>query len=485
MTDKISQTVMHTAQSHAFEQLSLAQRSTTNLHIDMRIYEKGETIGPEFQKIVAPQTSALVFVDHEPQANFGHTCEYLLYEDKTGKFIKRVSARFPPLDDPKRARTLQPFHEPVRFTENPHLFKPYKPVWRCPIIVPDGARYAILFSGHSNKRHLNDMEFLYRTLVDTYSFDPANISALNFDNSLNTQDGPQATWPGDETPYRIKITGEGTRTGFEAAINNLKGKLKPRDTLLIHCNNHGDSDTPDGGITWVPNTAFLAAFSPTRPYWVPYYHTDFSNKLAELPKFRQLVVMLEQCHAGGFNASILAKSPADATSVASAATEFQNSYITADGNWDPFALDWIAAQAGQYPLYLGKNLSYNPDTDGDGKIQAEEAFNYAYTVRDLRDSPNFNEGSEAGGDIALGQQYRVFLWWCPVLYRELDKYHEKLPPPEYYKGIREIQPELARLTANLDIRSEELRKETQAKVAALVKERFEGKIRTAAEKSVA
>jgi hypothetical protein len=464
MPGKISQRVLQRVQSHAFEHLSFAQRETTNLHIDMRIYGKGETIGPEFQKIVAPQSSILVFADDEPRANFGHTCRYLLYENNTGKFLQEAPARFPPVADAKQAKTLKPFHEPVRLVENPNLFKPYQPFWRCPVIIPEGTRYAILFSGMSNKRHLNDMEFLYRTLVDIYAFDAANIYVLNYDNSLNTQDGVQTNWPGDGTAYRIQVTGQGNRAGFEAAIDDLKGKLKRLDTVLIHCNNHGDSDMVSG--TFVPNTAFLCTYSN----WGTYYHTDFSNKLAELPKFRQLIVMLEQCHSGGFNASILAKSPADATSVASAATEFLNSYVSADGNWDPFARDWIAAQAGHDAF--GGALSYNPDTEGDGKIQAEEAFQYAYTVRDLLDSPNFSESSEAGGDIALGQEYLVWWWWCRILYYELEKYHIKLPPPEYYERLRKIQPQLAKLTDELDKTSEALRKEMQARVEALVKEAF-------------
>ena len=467
MPDKISENILRTVESHAFERLSFAQRETTNLYIDTHVYRRGELIGPEFQKIAALQSSILVFADDEPRANFGHPCRYLLYESETGNFLQERPARFPPVADARQAKTLKTFHEPVRLVENPNLFKPYLPAWRCPIIVPRGTRYAILFSGMSNKRHLNDMEFLYRTLVDIYGFNPAHIYVLNYDGSLNTQDGVQTIWPGDGTAYRIPVTGAGNRAGFEAAVNDLKGKMSRQDTLLIHCNNHGDSDTPDGGITFVPNTAYLCTY----PSWGRYYHTDFSNKLAELPKFWQLIVMLEQCHSGGFNASILAKSPADATSVASAATEFQNSYVTADGNWDPFARDWIAAQSGQTPF--GGALLYNPDTDGDGMIQAEEAFQYAYNVRDLRDTPNFSESSAAGGDIALGQQYLVWWWWCRIWYEELEPYRIKLPPPEYYRRLNKIRPELARMTAGLDKTSDALLKETQASVKALVKKAFE------------
>jgi hypothetical protein len=467
METEINEKILQTVKSHAFERLTYAQRETTNLHIDTHVYKTGEVIGPKFQKVTASKPSILVFADDEPLANFGHTCRYMMYDTKTGNFLHEKIARFPPIAKAKQPITLKAFHEPVRLVENPNLFKPYFPVWRCPIIIPEGTRYAILFSGMSNKRHLNDMEFLYRTLIDIYAFDPAHIYVLNYDGTLNTQNGVQTIWPGDGTPYRISVTGAGNRAGFEAAINDLKGKMKPLDTLLIHCNNHGDSDTPDGGITWVPNTAFLCTY----PSWGVYYHTDFSNKLAELPKFRQLIVMLEQCHSGGFNASIIAKSPADATSVASAATEFKNSYVSADGNWDPFARDWIAAQSDHTPF--GGALSYDPDTDSDGKIQAREAFQYANTVRDLRDTPNFSESSAAGGDIALGQEYLVWRWWCRIWYEELLPYLKKLPRPEYYQRLNKIQPELARMTAALDKMSEALQKETQERVKALVKKTFE------------
>jgi hypothetical protein len=454
--------VLQRVRVHAFNSLSFDKRETTNLHLDEHIYEEGETIGPEFQRIVAKKPSILVFADDNPRANFGHECRYLLYEAKTGAFHNELPARFPPISDVRRPKTLKPFHEPVAFIDSPIRFHWYPPIWRCPIILPEGTRYALLYSGMSNKRHLNDMEFLYRTLIDVYAFDPAHIYVLSYDGTLNTQDGVQTHWPGDGTAYRIKITGQGNQAAFETAINSLKTKMHSLDTLLIHCNNHGDSDTPDGGITWVPGTSFLCTY----PSWGTYHNVDFCNKLAELPKFRQLIVMLEQCHSGGFNAPILAKSPAAATSVASAATEFQNSYVSADGNWDPFARDWVAAQAGHDPF--GAALAFNPDTDGDGKIEAEEAYAYANAVKLAADSPNFSESSEAGGDIGLGQQYRIWYWWCFILYETLEKYRIKLPPIEYNERLRRVQPEFTKLTAELDKTSDQLRREVKAKVESVV-----------------
>ena len=167
-------------------------------------------------------------------ANFAHPCRYLLYDAQSGELDRIVPAVFPPFVKAP-PRTLKPFHEPVQFVKDPRLFRPTIPFFPC-IRRPIGVRYAILYSGMTNKRHLNDMEFLYRVLVDTYSFDPANIYALSYDGTFDTQDGVQNKWPGDNTNYRIQLTGDGTRAGFEGAVDALKARIKRDDLLLIHTN---------------------------------------------------------------------------------------------------------------------------------------------------------------------------------------------------------------------------------------------------------
>jgi hypothetical protein len=211
MATSTEEQVFQRVRVHAFNALSFDKRETTNLHLDEHIYKEGEMIGPEFQRIVAKRPSILVFVDDNPRANFGHECRYLLYDVNTGAFHTGVPARFPPISDVRLPKTLKAFHEPVAFIDSPVRFHWYPPIWRCPIILPEGTRYALLYSGMSNKRHLNDMEFLYRTLIDVYAFDPAHIYALSYDGTLNTQDGVQTHWPGDGTAYRIKITGQGNK----------------------------------------------------------------------------------------------------------------------------------------------------------------------------------------------------------------------------------------------------------------------------------
>jgi peptidase C13-like protein len=442
---------------HAFSTLSLQQRTGSNLYLDERIYESGELIGPRRQQIMARRPSVLVFADDDPMANFAHSCRYLLYDAGSGELDRIVPAVFPPFVKAP-PKTLKPFHQPVQYIRDPILFRPKVPFFPC-LRRPLGVRYAILYSGMSNKRHLNDMEFLYRVLVDTYAFSPGNIYALSYDGTRNTQDGVQTKWPGDNSAYRIQLTGDGTRAAFEQAIDDLKGRIKRDDLLLIHTNNHG-------GYDGMPGTANLCTY----PNWDAYYANDFANKLAELPTFRKLIVMMEQCHAGGFNNPIITKSTADATSVASAATEPNNSYVTADGNWDPFARDWIAAQAGCDPF--GTALSFDPDTDHDGRISAFEAYHYADVVQDPRDTPNFSQSSAAGGQIAVGQEYSTVPWWCRIVAVDLRPWLRRIPPEELYARLHRLQPALERIAQGLDTRTQALEKQFAPRVQAVLEKEF-------------
>ena len=455
--------VLVRVRTHAFRSLSPQQLETTNLYLDEKVYAKGARLGPEFQKVVVPKPSLLVFADDHPTANFGHDCRYLLYDPATGDLHAEIPARFPPFLD-QHDSTVTPFHEPVQLAANPDIFRVW-PILRCPLLRPDGNRYAILYSGMSNLRHLNDLEFCYRMLLDRYGFDPKKIYVLNYDGTLNTQDGVPGLWPGDNTAYRIKVTAAGDRAAFQAAFNDLKGKIGGDDLLFIHTNNHGDNFG-------------AGSFLCTYPGYGTYMATDFCTDLKVLPKFKSMTVMMEQCNSGGFNAPVLAASPATNSSIASAAISTQSSYASPDGNWDSFARDWIAAQIGHQPN--GGALALNPDTNMDGAIEATEAFNYALAVQNPSDSPNYNQSSAAGGAVTLNQKYVLWWWWCWIILPVLEKYYPTFPPqppdPEFYAKVAQITPELQQLLVPaFDKTLVDMRRQLAPKVEAAVKAAFESR----------
>jgi hypothetical protein len=405
-------------QDDARLRLAFERPEPSNLYIETEVLRRGHTIEAQHQKIEIERDTVVVFADDEPLANWGHECRYLLYEPENGELYKTVTAQFPPSLTEER-ETFKLFHEPVKFARPEILWPVGWPWWRWPRRFP-GEGYAVLFSGASNNRHTNDLEFLYRVLVNDYGWDEDNIYVLNYDGSIEYSGGPHpvGNWPGDGTAYQMTVNGQGTKSEFENVIDELKGRIGPHDRLLIHTNNHGGRDTD----------SYLCTYSGPS-----YYPDDFAAKLSELPNFGCLIVMMEQCYAGGFNQRIIDNSPATNTSVASAAIATNTSIGGA--NFDPFARDWIAAMHKAGPD--GSSLSSNPDTNADGRVTSKEAYNYANLVHHPHDTPNYSESSTAGGRCRLGTSW----WLWPYLYLYLERYWKR-PWPEALDRLDEIQPEL-------------------------------------------
>jgi hypothetical protein len=453
MLPDIPEQIAEKIRSHAFRHIAERQQKSTNLSLDSRIYKEGERIGPRHQGIHAEGPTVVVFADDNPLANFGHDCRYLLYHPHTGEFLKEVPARFPPslVQSPNR---LTHFFEPVKFRK-PLPYWYFPPIYFCPRLIPEGNRYAILYAGLTQGRHLNDLEFAYRTLINVYGFSAENIYVLNYDGTRKVWDMTLGNWPGNNTAYTIKVTGKGTRSAFQAAFSDLAGKLQPEDLLFIHTNNHGDFD-------YNQNDSFLCGWvnDVTNPPpnsdgdFTYYYASEFASDLSVLPSYRALVVMMEQCNSGGFNTPILNSSTATNTSVSAAANASVSSYGSADGNWDIFAYEWMAAMNGSYPD--GSALASNPDTNHDGVVDTHEAYNYA-VANDSSDTPQFNASANGAG-LTLDQQY-VYAWlWCWILWPIFYPiYRETFPPitfppmpnpPDpapYYTLLNSVLPEIQNL----------------------------------------
>lgn len=415
MAREVDSGILEQIKLHAVQLLRPAQAQRTNLSVRREIIESGEQIGPGNQRIAVDEPTLVVFADDDPLANWGHACRYLLYDPQSGAFRREIRARLP-------IGGLEPFYTPVQL---PDTLIPSNAFWpprrfRCPIIIPDGNRYALLFSGFTMQRHLNDLEFCYRTLKDIYAIPPENIICLSFDGTLTvvnddwtgTSAAP-AVWPGDGTPYQIVINGQGTLAGMQGAFSTLAGKLAPNDLLFIHTNNHGDNINDGLGSYFGYPGAFPAGASVYwGGEWVNLYASTFAELLGTLPGYRALIVMMEQCNSGGFSADVLSSSTAAATSFAAAALAAESSYPASylGAAWDAFAYQWIAAMAGHYPN--GTPLVSNPDTDGSFIVDVSDAFNYANANDTVGDTPNTSSAGTGADQLVLAEEY-IFIWfWC-------------------------------------------------------------------------
>jgi hypothetical protein len=444
---------LNSIKSSVVTRQSWTANRSTNLHIDSRVLKSGKVILAYKQRIPLERDTIMVFADDAPRYNWAHPCRYLLHDAENGELYQEVKAQFPPYMMTDLPKTFEVFHQPVRVSDA-ELYYPILPPLRCPIRWGKGQRYAVLFSGASNNRHTNDLEFLYRTLRDIYGFPSNNIYVLNYDGMVNYSGNPTPVinWPGDGTAYRMPVNGQGTKADLDTVLDTLKSKLKADDLLLIHTNNHGGHNGTESYLCTYSGPDYLAS--------------DFAAKLSTLPKYDCLMVMMEQCHSGGFNAPILAQSTATNTSVSSACEELLNSIGGAQ--FDPFARDWIAAMTGNTPY--GGVLASNPDTNGSGKVSAHEAHNYAEVVKDPYDTPVYNESSVAAGNSHLGQRY-WYIWpiYCRLLVEILYPYYIRKPIPEFYETLHgKMVPQLQSIEAKLARTSRSQEKELSEAITKIV-----------------
>ena len=410
---------------------------------------------PPRKGITLRRNTIMVFADDAPTFNWGHPCRYLLYDAKTGEPYDEVADEFPPylVNTPS---SFVGFHLPVRIDGIETLW-PIKPQLRCPYKFPAGQRYAILFSGVSNNRHVNDLEFLYRTLRHQYGFKAANITCLNHDGTLNYNGAPHpvGNWPGDNTPYQMPVNGAGTKAALDQALDALKAKLKPDDLLLIHTNGHSGHAGP--------GQSYLVTFSGP-----PCYAADLGAKLATLPPHYALMAVYQQCYAGGFNAPTIANSKAQYTTAASSCLEQNGSSMGV--LFDPFICHWVSAMAGH--TQTGTALAFDPDLNHNGRVAAHEAFNYADVLHDVYDSPVFSQNVAAAGDTFLGQRYVWWWWWwCPLIIKWAEPIYMKKPISEFYVQWNEkLGPLLAPLADELERAEAVQRKDVEAKLKKAVEE---------------
>lgn len=365
----------------------------TNLYVNVEEIPANQRIIAGPQVLSIPRRTAFVLADLAPQYNWGHPCQHMLFDADTGELYESVEAQFPPVEyyvNREKFESIAAPVKPINVVGDRILRAGPIPALTNALTNARGNRYAILFSGMSDNRHVNDLEFLYRTLIDIYGFNTANIQVLNENGALHYAgaSSPVGNWPGDNTSYRMPVHGQGSATGIRDAIRNLRTILDEGDFLFIHTNNHG------GGPPNDPES-YLCCY----PNWDSYDASDFAAELAALPMYDVLMIMMEQCHSGGFMTPVINNSTAKWTHFSAACREDKNSMGGA--NFDPFAYDWIAAVTGQYAS--GSALSQTVDTNNDGRISAVEAHSYAEAVKVAGDTPVSSDSPAGRGNyIFLG-----------------------------------------------------------------------------------
>jgi hypothetical protein len=417
--------------------LSPQERAGSNLYIDPDVLDPGSVLGPAFQQVIIKRPSVLVFQDDDPRANFGHRCSWLLFDAENGDPLHQIPSQAPPYNF-KEFDRLAIYYEAVKPRDlvahglasdaaprsalaagapTPSAAEgcgegPVVGAAKASPQAPPAAtsqRFAILFAGDCNKRHVNDLELSYR-MLQKYGFKPENIRVLLADGRTDGplfQDPDDQTkirhWPGsphDDPTFHIKVDARGTREKLHDALIEIGTLMGANDTLFIHTEGHGYHE--DGDLN---ENAFLAGFSPVIEN-AQYFARDLKNDLASFPNpYGSLIVLMNQCFADAFTDSILsgANGKAAKTFISCGSHADQTTHATNDQKWCYFSLNWMQAMVDHLIGDGPPPLPSEPEKNADGTIPVLSAFQWANkaTIPHVPERPVSGESSTAAEVITL------------------------------------------------------------------------------------
>ena len=313
--------------------------------------------------------SWLFFVDEMPMENWGHPCKYI-FVDTSGKMVVHKGTQFPiyPSEsDMERLNRADIWDEEVEYI-----------IQDIPAVRSRAASannlYAVIISGGWNTlsnypRYWNDCSFIYKTLVNQYGYNPANIYVLMSDG---TNPGVDLS---DGTSSNVDLDGDGdadidyssTKANVTSVFNQLANKLTANDYLFIYTMDHG-------GLESSRNESFLALWNMEK-----LYASEFANMVKSINTKATNIVM-GQCNSGGF-IDYLNSCPSVCISTACAKNE--NSYAMSNGMYDEYVYYWT-----------NSHVNLSGDTDKNGFVTAAESHSVAKSEDTKNETPQHYEGAD-------------------------------------------------------------------------------------------
>jgi len=337
-------------------------------------------------------TTWVSVTDNSKNTNLGHLFTYAFYAD-TEPAVECISD-MPPADEPADGIHMVFSHEAGNYP-NPGgwttIDVPPTPDPQCQNPVSTN-NYALLISGGGTNatnygRYYNDIKFMYKTLVNDYKYNKANIKVLMSDG-LNDAADQFDSYNTDGTKHYINseqdLDGDGTddvngaadRANITAKLTSWAG-LSSSSTLLIFTTGHGNATTSTNGDSNA-NAVKLLLWQRS-PYSATENITD-SDFASYLPPNAKITMMMQQCYGGGFKDNVIITGKV--RSLAAAAKGSQTSHS------NDFSYPWISGVAWHDSAAIPIGVVADAGTM-DGLIQMNEAFNYAN-----RSDPSVGAGTE-------------------------------------------------------------------------------------------
>lgn len=379
-------TIPAISQTHTISQqdaLTIAQLQFRDKDVDYFILEENN------------QNSWTIFVDAEPMKGWEHDC-YLLSipkETETDMYFvipQKLQLRKPP------SGNYVPLCVKNRYgdcsQQIPHVKKSQQISNENTV---SQRTFAIILSGGISKysnyeRYWNDCSFIYQTLVNKFCIPKDNVYALMSDGTDPTEDMFSTSGVFKSQPLDLDFDGNAdikyaaTKDNIRSILSSLSDKIKKDDHLFLYVIDHGGTtDSKMNSYICLWNNDIL-------------YDYELANLLEPFTeKYVNVNVVLGQCFSGGFNDDL----EKIGCVVSSASKGNESSWSCPDIPYDEFVYQWTSAinEASHTGLHVFS------DTDNNGRVTMEEAFNYAKSNdRRSKEHPQYiSTPSSIGEDLAF------------------------------------------------------------------------------------
>lgn len=406
-------------------QILLGDTSKVNVYISKNIYEANTTIKAYIKDEKSPDFPSWFFlIDDHPKDSWDHPCRYVFVNTENGKFVIRNNTR-PPLFDNMTILVRQTDAISKIITKE-------RIANRTSGYAQNSAAndYAVIISGGINitnnkPRYWNNCSELYSTLINFYGYKRSHIYVIMADGTNPAND----MMIGDTgVSQNLDLDGDGTNDIQYAAtkqnitnvFNSLHNIISSSDNLFVFVTDHGGYDVSSGeSYMYLWGTEEMSS-------------SEFATEINKI-NAANINICLTQCHSGGFISNLQANNRVITTSCR------YDEQAWGDDFYGTFVYPWIWALAGE--IVYGATV--NADTDNDGIITIQEAFNYAsdYDIcGPLSNNVNIEHPQYSSTPSILGRTLSLHNSFKGTYYNGTSTHDIIMPYPLYtgYGGYVEI-----------------------------------------------
>lgn len=400
------------------EKLSLEQNTSVEIFVCNSIVKQSSPIALLSKEIQSPNyDSWCFFIDDNPMANWAHPCRFLFVNPETGD-LEIIKNNMPPAS--LKFKKINQAKNVEKNKLNIQELKALSSAAKEKVLRNNSSKndYAVIISGggnafSNNVRYWNDCATIYSILINTYSYPKDHVFVLMADGTSPEYDRLLLDGTCDSSP--LDLDGDGlpdieyaaTKENISNVFDKLGSTLSSYDNLFIYVTDHGslinESSKSSQIVLW--NKSAIT-------------DKEFAKEVNKV-NAGKINICMEQCYSGGFIDDLSGMNRL----IATACNYNELSYATSDRLYNEFVYHWSAAILGTYP----SGRTADADTNQDGLISMQEAFDYARDNDRANEHPQCSFLPEGIGDNTFMAHSVLAIKGADYIYDTEEYYIEDLP----------------------------------------------------------